>query len=175
MGSSFKTIVWFRRDLRIEDNPALAAAARDGCVLPVYIWCPKEEGQFYPGRVSRWWLKQSLAQLDQALRSLGSGLVLIKAETTLAALLRCIGAIGATRLVFNHLYGMLYSRWICIFFIWIIYFGYLYLDFWQEELSTIYYNLLIASLIRMKSIFKLALKNNLWLWPIVASVINFLD
>ncbi|XXG44697.1 hypothetical protein AAC387_Pa01g4428 [Persea americana] len=104
MGSTSKTIVWFRRDLRIEDNPALAAAARDGCVLPVYIWCPKEEGQFYPGRVSRWWLKQSLAQLDQTLRSLGSGLVLIKAETTLAALLRCIGAIGATRLVFNHLY-----------------------------------------------------------------------
>ena len=36
MGSS-KTIVWFRRDFRIEDNPALAAAARDGCVFPVFI------------------------------------------------------------------------------------------------------------------------------------------
>ncbi|XP_058101660.1 cryptochrome-1 isoform X2 [Magnolia sinica] len=104
MGSSSKTVVWFRRDLRIEDNPALAAAAKDGCILPVYIWCPEEERQFYPGRVSRWWMKQSLVHLDQSLRSLGVGLVLIKSESTLTALLRCIRAIGATRVVYNHLY-----------------------------------------------------------------------
>ncbi|KAL5998666.1 Cryptochrome-2 [Asimina triloba] len=104
MGSSSKTIVWFRRDLRIEDNPALAAAAKDGRVLPVHIWCPEEERQFYPGRVSRWWMKQSLAHLDQSLRLLGVGLVLIKSETTLAGLLRCIHATGATRVYYNHLY-----------------------------------------------------------------------
>lgn len=106
MGSGGKTIVWFRRDLRIEDNPALAVAAREGSVLPVYIWCPKEEGQFYPGRVSRWWLKQSLVHLEQSLKSLGAELVLIKAQTTLEALLECICATGATKVVFNHLYGM---------------------------------------------------------------------
>ncbi|KAM1720778.1 hypothetical protein TB2_021951 [Malus domestica] len=103
MGSA-KTIVWFRRDLRIEDNPALAAADRDGSVFPVYVWCPKEEGQFYPGRVLRWWLKQSLAHLDQSLKSLGAELVLIETQSTLAALLVCIQAIGATKVVFNHLY-----------------------------------------------------------------------
>ncbi|GAU25831.1 hypothetical protein TSUD_30950 [Trifolium subterraneum] len=103
MGSN-RTIVWFRRDLRIEDNPALAAAARDGSVFPVFIWCPKEEGQFYPGRVSRWWLKQSLTHLDQSLKSLGSRLVLIKTDSTLNALLECINAIQATKVVFNHLY-----------------------------------------------------------------------
>lgn len=100
-----KIIVWFRRDLRIEDNPALSAAARDGRVLPVFIWCPKEEGQFYPGRVSRWWLKHSLLYLSQSLKSLGSQLLLIKADSTLAALLACIDSVGATRVVFNHLYG----------------------------------------------------------------------
>ncbi|XP_056169646.1 cryptochrome-1 [Syzygium oleosum] len=99
-----KIIVWFRRDLRIEDNPALSAAARDGRVLPVFIWCPKEEGQFYPGRVSRWWLKHSLLYLSQSLKSLGSQLLLIKADSTLAALLACIDSVGATRVVFNHLY-----------------------------------------------------------------------
>ncbi|XP_028795655.1 cryptochrome-1 [Neltuma alba] len=99
-----RTIVWFRRDLRIEDNPALAAAAREGSVLPVYIWCPTEEGQFYPGRVSRWWLKHSLAHLSQSLKSLGAELVLIKTHSTLAALLECINAIQATKVVFNHLY-----------------------------------------------------------------------
>lgn len=106
MSGGSRTIVWFRRDLRIEDNPALAAAAKEGSVLPVYIWCPKEEGQFYPGRVSRWWLKQSLAQLKQSLRSLGADLLLIKAEATIDAVMECINAIGATKLVYNHLYGM---------------------------------------------------------------------
>lgn len=106
MGSSNRTIVWFRRDLRIEDNPALAAAARDGSVFPVYIWCPKEEGQFYPGRVSRWWLKQSLSHLGHSLKSLGAELVLLKTESTISALLECIRAINATKVVFNHLYGM---------------------------------------------------------------------
>lgn len=104
MGSNCKTIVWFRRDLRIEDNPALAASARDGSVLPVFIWCPKEEGQYYPGRVSRWWLKQSLIHLKQSLQSLGADMVLIEAQSTLSALLDCITAVGATKLVYNHLY-----------------------------------------------------------------------
>lgn len=104
MESNSKTIVWFRRDLRIEDNPALAAAARNGSVLPVFIWCPKEEGQFYPGRVSRWWLKQSLIHLKQSLKSLGAELVLIKAQSTLSALTECVDAVGATKVVYNHLY-----------------------------------------------------------------------
>lgn len=108
MGSGVKTVVWFRRDLRIENNLALAAAARDGSIFPVYTWCPKEEGQFYPGRVSRWWLKQSLAHLKQSLKSLGAELMLIKTESTLASLFECIEAAGATKVAFNHLYGMFY-------------------------------------------------------------------
>ncbi|CAM0885098.1 unnamed protein product [Alopecurus aequalis] len=105
MGGSGRTIVWFRRDLRIDDNPALAAAARGGSVLPVFIWCPDEEGRFYPGRCSRWWLKESLAHLGRSLEALGCPLVLIRAETTLAALLQCVHSIGATRVLYNHLYG----------------------------------------------------------------------
>ena len=32
------TIVWFRQDLRLEDNPALAAAAERGApVIPLFI------------------------------------------------------------------------------------------------------------------------------------------
>lgn len=104
MEKNSKTIVWFRRDLRIEDNPALAAGARNGSVFPVFIWCPKEEGQFYPGRVSRWWLKQSLIHLEQSLKSLGAELVLIKAQNTLSALTECVDAVGATKVVYNHLY-----------------------------------------------------------------------
>lgn len=104
MGSDSTTIVWFRRDLRIEGNPALAAAAKDGYVLPVFIWCPQEEGEFYPGRASRWWLKQSLAHLGESLKSLGAELTLMKPESTLGALLECVRVTGATKVVFNHLY-----------------------------------------------------------------------
>ncbi|XP_011091317.1 cryptochrome-1 [Sesamum indicum] len=104
MEKNCKSIVWFRRDLRIEDNPALAAAARDGSLLPVFIWCPKEEGQYFPGRVSRWWLKHSLKHLQQSLKSLGAELILIKAEDTLSALLDCLNAVGATKVLYNHLY-----------------------------------------------------------------------
>nr|BAC67177.1 cryptochrome 2 [Armoracia rusticana] len=104
MTTNKKTIVWFRRDLRIEDNPALAAAAHEGSVFPVFIWCPEEEGQFYPGRASRWWMKQSLAHLSQSLKALGSELTLIKTHNTVSAILDCIRITGATKVVFNHLY-----------------------------------------------------------------------
>ena len=48
-------IVWFRSDLRIEDNPALSEAAKDGRVIPVFIWSPEEE-DMSPGSATRWWL-----------------------------------------------------------------------------------------------------------------------
>ncbi|KAJ1265697.1 hypothetical protein BS78_08G095600 [Paspalum vaginatum] len=105
MTGSEKTVVWFRRDLRIDDNPALAAAAKDGSVLPLFIWCPADYGEYYPGRCSRWWLKQSLAHLGKSMESLGCPLVLIRAEdSALAALLECVRSIGATRVVYNRLY-----------------------------------------------------------------------
>lgn len=99
------SIVWFRRDLRVEDNPALAAAVRAGAVVPLFIWAPEEEGHFYPGRVSRWWLKQSLAHLDMSLKSLGTSLVTKRSTDSVASLLEVIRATGSTHLYFNHLYG----------------------------------------------------------------------
>ncbi|AQL03469.1 Cryptochrome-2 [Zea mays] len=105
MAGPEKTVVWFRRDLRIQDNPALAAAAKGGSVLPIFIWCPSDYGQYYPGRCSRWWLKQSLVHLGKSLELLGCPLVLIRAEdSTLAALLECVRSISATRVVYNRLY-----------------------------------------------------------------------
>ncbi|KAF0906478.1 hypothetical protein E2562_011470 [Oryza meyeriana var. granulata] len=104
-----RTVVWFRRDLRVEDNPALAAAARTaGEVVPVYVWAPEEDGPFYPGRVSRWWLSQSLKHLDASLRRLGaSRLVTRRSADAVAALIELVRSIGATHLFFNHLYDPL--------------------------------------------------------------------
>lgn len=61
-------IVWLRRDLRLADHAALAAAARrHDRVLPVYIHAPDEAGDWAPGAASRWWLHHSLAALDRDL------------------------------------------------------------------------------------------------------------
>jgi len=99
------SIVWFRRDLRVEDNPALTAGVRAGAVVAVFIWAPEEEGQYYPGRVSRWWLKQSLAHLDSSLRNLGTRLITKRSTDTVSSLLEVLKFTGATQLYFNHLYG----------------------------------------------------------------------
>ncbi|HUI61876.1 MAG TPA: deoxyribodipyrimidine photo-lyase [Steroidobacteraceae bacterium] len=98
------TIVWFRQDLRLRDNPALnAAAARGRAVIPVYIWSPEEEGDWAPGSASRWWLHHSLIALNKELRTRGSRLVLARGPALPA--LRAIAAeSGATAVHWNRRY-----------------------------------------------------------------------
>lgn len=99
------SVVWFRRDLRVEDNPALAAGVRAGSVIALFVWAPEEEGYYCPGRVSRWWLKHSLAHLDSSLRRLGTSLVTKRSTDSVSSVLEAVKATGATQLFFNHLYG----------------------------------------------------------------------
>ena len=75
-----------------------------GVQIPVYIWAPEEEGQFQPGRCSRWWLHQSLSCFETDLQALGSGLVYRRAKESRAALIELVQETGAQALVFNHLY-----------------------------------------------------------------------
>jgi deoxyribodipyrimidine photo-lyase len=84
------TIVWFRQDLRLADNPALHAAAQRGAVVPVYIWSPDEEAPWAPGGATRVWMHESLGALDASLRAIGSRLVLREgpADAALFALAR---------------------------------------------------------------------------------------
>src|ERR1043165_739349 len=80
-------ILWFRQDLRLQDNPALAAAlARGGPMIPVYILDEAGEGDWPAGGASRWWLHHSLAALAASLRERGSRLLLFKGES--AAILK---------------------------------------------------------------------------------------
>ncbi len=68
MATTPTALVWFRQDLRLADNPALHAAAASGArVLAVYIHDDEAAGEWSPGPASRWWLKQSLAALDETL------------------------------------------------------------------------------------------------------------
>ena len=97
-------LLWLRRDLRLADQPALAAALATGLpVLPVFIWAPEEEAPWAPGAASRWWLHHSLAALDTDLRRHGGRLV-IRRGPTLPALRRLARETGATHVVWNRLY-----------------------------------------------------------------------
>ncbi|MDX1563762.1 MAG: deoxyribodipyrimidine photo-lyase [Phycisphaeraceae bacterium] len=69
------TIHWFRRDLRLQDNPALAAAMERGPVICLYIDPDFSEAGRPLGGASRWWLHHSLVALDASLKKQGSGLI----------------------------------------------------------------------------------------------------
>ncbi len=97
-------IVWFRRDLRLADNPALQAALDSGHEpIPVYIHAPAEESPWSPGAASQAWLHHSLQALDADLRRLGSRL-LIRAGATLAELEKLCAEADAEAVYWNRLY-----------------------------------------------------------------------
>src|ERR1700742_2708579 len=97
-------IVWFRRDLRLQDNPALDAAVRaHDRVVCVYIFAPDEEESWQPGAASRWWLHHSLAALDADLRARGARLSIYRGPA-FAALKQLVDASGARAVYWNRLY-----------------------------------------------------------------------
>ena len=76
------TVVWFRRDLRLSDNPALeAAVARGGPVVAAWVHAPLEEGDSAPGAAARVFLHESLRSLAESLASRGCRLVLRRGPT----------------------------------------------------------------------------------------------
>jgi deoxyribodipyrimidine photo-lyase len=100
---SAPVIVWFRRDLRLGDNPALAAAVRTGRpVIPLYVLDETPDLRA-PGGASLWWLGKSLAQLAASLERLGSRLILRRGEAA-SVLERLVGETGAAEVVWNRLY-----------------------------------------------------------------------
>ena len=74
-------IMWFRRDLRLCDNPALSAACEGGAdVVAVYVLDDAGEGNRAMGAASKWWLHHSLTALRDALSALNIPLVLKKGD-----------------------------------------------------------------------------------------------
>lgn len=69
-------LVWFRRDLRLDDNPALTAAVRSGRPL-ICAFILDER----PGGASAWWLQRSLDALKTSLSQRGAGLTLCTGAT----------------------------------------------------------------------------------------------
>tara|TARA_A200000159_G_scaffold163744_1_gene190975 strand:+ start:60624 stop:62027 length:1404 start_codon:yes stop_codon:yes gene_type:complete len=59
--------MWFRQDLRVNDNPALNAACDMGKILPIYIYDDTTPDGRAPGSASQWWLHHSLTSLNDRL------------------------------------------------------------------------------------------------------------
>ena len=98
------TLVWFRLDLRLRDNPALAAAGQHGgAIVPVFIWSPEEEAPWPPGAASRWWLHHSLTALQTDLRARGLRLI-IRRGPSVDALRSLAKETGATVICWNRRY-----------------------------------------------------------------------
>ena len=87
-------ILWFRRDLRLSDQPMLTAAQATGRpLIPVFILDAETESM---GAAPKWRLGLGLAAFDKALRAIGSRLILRRgpALVVLQGLVRDTGAAG---------------------------------------------------------------------------------
>lgn len=97
-------LLWFRRDLRLADNPALTHAL-DAAehVIPVFIHASDEAAPWSPGAASRWWLHHALQALSKDIAALG-GQLIIRQGDSLQVLQQLIAQIGATDVYWNRLY-----------------------------------------------------------------------
>ena len=96
--STAPILLWFRQDLRLNDNRALSAACDTGQPLvPVYVLDDDTPGAWQFGGASRWWLHHSITALAGELAKLECPLILrrgpalptlqtLMAETKAAAL-----------------------------------------------------------------------------------------
>jgi deoxyribodipyrimidine photo-lyase len=86
------SVMWFRRDLRLGDNPALLEAGAAGAVLPL---CVRDPALWGPaGPVRRAYLARSLGALDASLG--GARLSVLRGDPT-SRVLQAAREVGATR------------------------------------------------------------------------------
>lgn len=99
------SLVWFRDDLRLADNPALRAAKeRDGPVIGLYVLDEESTGIRPLGGAARWWLHGSLTSLGERLRELGVQLVLRRGDAE-DEVRRAVADASAEAVFWNRRYG----------------------------------------------------------------------
>ncbi|NYD43350.1 cryptochrome/photolyase family protein [Nocardioides panaciterrulae] len=95
-------VMWFRRDLRLGDNPALLEAAADGDVLPLFVLDPHLWGPAGPSR--RGYLGASLRSLDASLRQRRASLSVVHGDPV-SRLVHAAREVGASRVHVAADYG----------------------------------------------------------------------
>ncbi|CAH2324541.1 Hypothetical predicted protein [Pelobates cultripes] len=109
-GTMRPVLVWFRRDLRLHDNPALIAALERGVpVIPVFLWSLSEEsGQNFTlasGGATKYWLHHALLLLDETLKNrFGSQLICRVTESCVHELATLVKETGAATVIVNSVY-----------------------------------------------------------------------
>jgi deoxyribodipyrimidine photo-lyase len=102
---SSSVIVWFRDDLRLNDNPALLAAIETGLpVLALYILDETSDGIRPLGAASKWWLHHSLASLAKSLADRGIDLALLQGPAA-PLIAELVAKIQPSALYWNRRYG----------------------------------------------------------------------
>lgn len=96
------TLLWLRRDLRLDDHPGWQAALEGGGpVIPVFILDPLVEAQY--GAAPRWRLERALESHARDLAAKGSRLILRRGRA-LDVLRDLIAETGAARVVWGRVY-----------------------------------------------------------------------
>jgi deoxyribodipyrimidine photo-lyase len=96
-------ILWLRQDLRLGDNPGLAAAVASGRpIIPLFILHQASDGRPW-GAASLWWLDKSLRALGADLRARGSRLILRRGDP--AMILPALAQQLEAEVYWNRLYG----------------------------------------------------------------------
>lgn len=96
-------IVYFHKDLRLNDNAALWHACDQGPIIPLYIWDEKAMGQWKYGPAQRWWLQESLKHLQKQLKKHGLTLIFRRGDT-LKILKELVKQTDATGICYNRCY-----------------------------------------------------------------------
>ncbi|CAL5327698.1 unnamed protein product [Camellia sinensis] len=111
MASGSNSLIWFRKGLRIHDNPALEYASNGSTYLyPVFVIDPHymepDPTAFSPGSTRAGlnrirFLLESLVDLDSSLQKLGSRLLVFKGEPS-EVLFRCLKEWDIKKLCFEY-------------------------------------------------------------------------
>ena len=96
--------MWFRQDLRLNDNPAIIEANNSGLkILPVYILDDINSSNWKIGSASRWWLNESLKKLND---SLNHNLCFMSGDS-----IKCLNNLISTYNVKSIYFNKCYEPW----------------------------------------------------------------
>ncbi|XP_052776578.1 deoxyribodipyrimidine photo-lyase-like [Mya arenaria] len=102
-------IYWFRRDLRVYDNPALVAVSQTGApVIPVFLWSDTEEGPtsaLATGGATKYWLHMALPTLNRDMKDkYNNPIIFRRSSNYLSDMVEIVKTTGAKTIIMNDVY-----------------------------------------------------------------------